>query len=136
MLPVISGSHSAYQDTFVSDFLTHYPNPFVLSKSTWETIIEFWYLYLSPTDTLMQDCYSKLGPAPRLPSCILRFYLLSIKLKITSITQWANKLRECPLYAIISGFPANDTPGSVPSTTSFLGFGLRIQTAFHPRNGI
>ena len=44
MLPVTFGGHSAYQDTFVSDFLNSYPNPFSLSKSTWDTIIEFWYL--------------------------------------------------------------------------------------------
>lgn len=30
MLPIISDSHSAYQDTFVSDFLKYYPNPFSL----------------------------------------------------------------------------------------------------------
>ena len=111
MLPIIFGGHSTYQDTFVSDFLTYYPNPFALSKSTWETIIEFWHLDLSLTDTLMQDCYSKFGPAPRNPSCMIRSYLLSIKLKVTSITVWASMLKECPLYAIISGFPVNDTPG-------------------------
>ncbi len=111
LLPIISGGHSAYQDTFVSDFLIHYPNPFTLSKSTWKIIIDFWYLDLSRTDILLLDRYSKFGPEPRLPSCMLRSYLLSIKLKITSVTQWANKLKECPLYAILSGFPVNDTPG-------------------------
>lgn len=111
MLPIISGGHSTYQDTFVSDFLKFYPDPFALSNSTWETIIEFWYLDLSLTDSSMQECYSKFGPAPRLPSCMLRSYLLSIKLKVTSITVWASMLKECPLYAILSGFPVNDTPG-------------------------
>ena len=111
MLPVFSGGHSTYQDTFVSDFLTYYPNPFALSKSTWETIIEFWHLDLSLTDTMMQDYYSKFGPTPRNPSCMLRSYLLSIKLKVTSITVWVSMLKECPLYAIISGFPVDDTPG-------------------------
>ena len=72
MLPVYSGDHSAYQDTFVSDFPSNYPNPFSLSKSTWDTITHFWYLDLSPTDTIMQDCYSKFGPEPILPSCMLR----------------------------------------------------------------
>jgi len=111
LLPVISGGHSTYQDTFVSDFLFSYPDPFSISKSSWKTIIEFWYLDLSLTDTLMLDCYSKYGPEPRLPSCMLRSYLLSIKLKITSITVWVSMLKECPLYAIISGFPIDDTPG-------------------------
>lgn len=35
MLPIISGGHSTYQNTFISDFLAYYPNPFALSKSTW-----------------------------------------------------------------------------------------------------
>jgi len=59
ILPIISGGHSAYQDTFVSDFIKYYPNPYSLSKNAWDTIVEFWYLDLSLTDTLMQDCYSK-----------------------------------------------------------------------------
>ena len=71
MLPIISGGHSAYQDTFVSDFIAIYPDPFALSKSIWKTIIEFWYLDLSLTDYLLMDSYSKFGPAPRQPSCML-----------------------------------------------------------------
>ena len=39
MLPVYSGGHTAYQDTFVSDFLKFYPDPFSLAKSTWNVII-------------------------------------------------------------------------------------------------
>ena len=111
MLPIISGGHSTYQATFISDFLAFYPHPSLLSKQTWTTIIEFWHLDLSSTDTFMQNYYSKFGPAPRNPSFMLRSYLLSIKLKVTSITVWVSMLKECPLYAILSGFPVNDTPG-------------------------
>ena len=111
MLPCNPGGHAAYQDTFVSDFLKFYPDPFVLSKSTWDYIVQFWYLDLSQTDSLMQDCYSVFGPQPRLPSCMLRSYLLALKLKVTSITVWCRMLRETPLYAILSGFPFGDTPG-------------------------
>lgn len=111
MLPVSSGGHTAFQDFFIANFLDSYPDPFALSRDTWGTIIEFWYLDLSLTDTLMQDTYSKYGPEPRLPSDMLRSYLLSIRLKITSITQWVSKLKECPLYALLSGFPVNDVPG-------------------------
>ncbi len=68
MLPVTSGGHSAYQEFFVANFLNFYPNPFVLPKDTWNTIIDFWYLDLSINDTLMQDTYSKYSPEPRLPS--------------------------------------------------------------------
>ena len=74
-------------------------------------IAEFWYLDLSSTDSLLINTYSKFGPSPRQPSCMPRSYLLSIKLRITSITQWCSKLKECLLYAILSGFPVNDTPG-------------------------
>ena len=52
-----------------------------------------------------------MGPEPRLPSCMLRSYLLALKLKVTSITAWCRMLRETPLYAILSGFPFVDTPG-------------------------
>lgn len=57
------------------------------------------------------DSYSKFGPSPRDPASMLRSYLLSIKLKITSITDWVSRLKECPLYAIISGFSPDDVPG-------------------------
>ena len=111
MLPTNPGGHAAYQDTFVSEFLNFYPDPFVLSKNTWDYIVQFWYLDLSPTDSIMRDCYSVFGPEPRLPSCMLRSYLLALKLKVTSITVWCRMLRETPLYAILSGFPFGDTPG-------------------------
>ncbi len=111
MLPCNPGGHAAYQDTFVSDFLKFYPDPFVLSKDTWEYIIQFWFLDLSPSDSIMQECYSVFGPEPRLPSCMLRSYLIALKLKVTSITQWCRMLRETPLYAILSGFTFGDTPG-------------------------
>ena len=111
ILPVNIGGHSAYQDTFVSDFLIFYPDPFALSKSSWDYIVQFWYLDLSMTDSILQHCYSIFGPEPRLPSCMLRSYLLALKLKVTSITVWCRMLRETPLYAILSGFPFGDTPG-------------------------
>ena len=34
MLPVNYGGHAAYQDTFVSQFLELFPNPFALPKQT------------------------------------------------------------------------------------------------------
>lgn len=134
MLPIYSGGHAAYQDTFVSDFLTLYPNPMVLPKATWIIIIEFWHLDLSQTDQLMQPCYSKFGPASRQTSCMLRSYLLSIKLKITSITKWVQLLKENPLYAILSGFHATTFLASVPFMTSFLVYGNPIPIIFLQNN--
>lgn len=60
----------------------------------------------------MQDCYSVFGPEPRLPSDMLRSYLLSIKFKVTSITTWSSCLKQNHLYAILSGFAIGDTPGT------------------------
>lgn len=111
MLRSISGGHTAYQDTFVSQFLEFYPDPLSISKASWKIIIEFWHLDLSLTDQLLADRYSNFGPIPRLPSCMLRSYLLSLKFKITSITRWVALLRENPLFAILSGFTFGDTPG-------------------------
>ena len=112
MLPVNYGGHAAYQDTFVSRFLDLFPDPFAVPKQTWDVIVKFWYLDLSKTDTIMQEFYSLLGkPATRFPSCLLRSYLLSIVLKADSITEWCRLLKITPLYAILSGFPAGDTPG-------------------------
>lgn len=121
-LPCNPSGHAAYQDTFVSDFLKFYPDPFALPKSTWDYIVQFWYLDLSPTDSIMQECYSVFGPEPRLPSSMLRSYLLALKLKMTSITVWCRMLRESPLYAILSGFPFGDTP----SVGTFYDFFSRI----------
>lgn len=111
MLSITAGGHSAYQDTFVSDFLKFHPDPFSLPKDTWKIITQFWHLDLSITDSFLADKYAKKGPAPRVPSCMLRSYLLSLKLKVTSITRWVTMMRECPLYAILSGFSFGDTPG-------------------------
>ena len=66
---------------------------------------------LSFTDTFMADKYSKFGPAPRTPSSMQRSYLLSIDFKVTSITEWAAQLKINPLYAILSGFEPDNTPG-------------------------
>ncbi len=59
----------------------------------------------------MTDKYSKFGPAPRVPSCMQRSYLLPLTLKFHSITEWAAQLKMNPLYAILSGFEPGNTPG-------------------------
>jgi len=55
LLPFNPDGHAAYQDTFVSEFLNFYPDPFALPKSTWDYIVQFWYLDLSLTDSILQD---------------------------------------------------------------------------------
>ena len=110
MLPVVSpDSHKNFQDFFVSLFLLYYPDPFALSRQTWKTIVQFFNPGLSETDGILASAYSKYGPAPRMPFCMLRSHLLSIKLKVTSIT-------------ILSGF----MPGDVPGVGTFYDFFNRI----------
>ncbi len=111
MLPVNCGTHSDYQNFVVKNLRKYYPDPDAIARSTWDIIERFWLLDLSYTDELMQDKYSKFGPAPRTPSCMLRSYLLSIDFKVTSITDWAAQLKINPLYAILSGFEVGNTPG-------------------------
>ena len=102
MLPVNIGGHTAYQNTFVSKFLKLYPDPFAVPKNTWDTIVKFWYLDLSETDTILAPFYPLSGkPVSRFPSCMLRSYLLSISLNVSSITKWCEQLRITPLYAIL-----------------------------------
>ena len=101
----------------------HYPDPPALSRQTWQVIVQFFHLDLSETDAILPSAYSKFGPAPRMPSCMLRSYLLSIKLKFTSITEWVCELKSSPLYAILSGF----TPGGVPGVGTFYDFFNRIR---------
>lgn len=61
----------------------------------------------------MQEFYPLLGrPITRFPSCLLRSYLLSIVLKVDSITEWCMLLKITPLYTILSGFLSHNTPGA------------------------
>ena len=111
MLPVNCGSHADYQNFVVENLRKYYPNPDSISHDTWDIIDRFWNLDLSYTDEMMRSKYSKYGPAPRTPSCMQRSYLLSIDFKVTSITEWAAQLKINPLYAFLSGFKTDDTPG-------------------------
>lgn len=68
---------------------------------------------LSQTSALMKDSYSvkSKGRKPRDPTDMLRSLLLMHKLNITSIDSWVYQLRTLPVYAILSGFPKDSTPG-------------------------
>jgi len=111
MLPVNPGGHAAYQDHVVTHLRKYYPDVSSLPRSTWEIIERFFLTDLSNTDLIMKNRYSVFGPEPRLPSCMLRSYQLSLEFKITSITDWVAALQSCPLYAVASGFEFGDTPG-------------------------
>ena len=109
MKPFNTGGHSAYQNRVLTQLRKYYPDAdSSFDSATWDIMEQFWFLDLSPVDQIMQDRYSKYGPPPRLPSDLLRSYLLSMKFKVTS---WASQLKQNCLYAILSGFTVGDTPG-------------------------
>ena len=113
MKPVNIGGHSAYQKRVLEQLVKYYPDAVSsIDSATWIIMEQFWNLDLSAVDLIMQDRYSIFGPEPRLPSDMLRSYLLSMKFKITSITKWASALKLNPLYTILSGFQVGDTPGT------------------------
>ena len=112
MKPVNIGGHTAYQDHVLTQLRKYYPDADTsFDPATWEVMEQFWNLDLSPVDQIMQDRYSVFGPQPRLPSDMLRSYLLSMKFKVTSLTSWASSLKQNYLYTILSGFTVGDTPG-------------------------
>ncbi len=112
MKPINTGGHSAYQNRVLTQLRKYYPDAAnSLDSSTWKIIEQFWAFDLSRVDEIMQDRYSIFGPKPRLPSDMLRSFLLSIMFKVTSLTSWASQLKQNHLYAILSGFIVGDTPG-------------------------
>lgn len=111
MKPVITDSHANFQNHVLKYLCEYYPGLNGLSQSKSELIAKFYNLDLSDVDRIMLDRYSVYGPCPRLPSCMLRSYLLSIELGIHSITAWVDQLATVPLYAVLSGFNTYDIPG-------------------------
>jgi len=111
MLPSNPGGHAAYQDHVLSSLRKYYPEPSSIPKSTWNIIERFYHLNLDTTDLLMKKRYSVFGPMPRMPSCMLRSYMLSVEFKVSSITAWSAAMKTNPLYAVVSGFRFGDTPG-------------------------
>ena len=112
MKPINSGGHAAYQANLISRLRQYYPDAFArFGPSLWNTIGKFFSMDLSQIDVLMYDRYSNFGPQPRLPSDMLRSFMLSLVMKKTSFTLWSEELKTNPVAAIISGFHPDDTPG-------------------------
>ena len=68
---------------------------------------------LTPTADLLRHRYSAnpRGRKPRNPCDMLRSLLLMHKLQYTSVDKWVVALRTVPLYAVLSGFNPDSTPG-------------------------
>ena len=73
---------------------------------------------------ILQGCYSKdFGrPADFDPADMLRSLVLMVSLGITSITKWVDKLANCDVLAVLSGFE----PGKTPSVGAFYDFWNRL----------
>ena len=74
---------------------------------------------LAAVDELLAETYSKFGPRPYAQSSLLISCLLAAFLKVPSITDWAEKLRDNALYARICGW--RDCR-SVPAVGTFYNF--------------
>lgn len=111
MKPNCSGTHATFQEHVRMSLCEYYPELKSLSQDHLMTIEKFLNLDLSQVDQIMESRYSVFGPMPRLPSSMLRSYLLSIDVGVTSITKWVRELKTNPFYAILSGFSPSDTPG-------------------------
>lgn len=111
LLPV-SRPHSAYIRFVVEHLKQEYDSKFL--REFYSDLIN----WVSPIDlfkttSLMQHRYSvnPKGRKPRDPADLLRSLLLMHKLQVVSIDDWVYKLRTVPVYAILSGFTKDDTPG-------------------------
>ena len=112
MKPINTGGHPAYQARMIALLKQYYPDGIArFGPRLWGTIGMFFCTDLSRVDELMADRYSIFGPKPRLPSDMLRSYMLSLVFKKTNFTSWSEELKMNPLAAIISGFHPDDTPG-------------------------
>lgn len=113
MKPVIT-PHEVYQDFVIEQLERHYSGTGILSlvDKDWLLISKLWITDLSAISSILQDYYSLKGPAPRVPSAMLRSYLVCLFTNPEkSITDWVDELHRVPLYAIFSGFEPGDTPG-------------------------
>ena len=111
MLPVNKHGHRGYQISLEKQIEAIFPDKSKISKNQKKIISLFYNLDLTKTDFILKKCYSKFGPMPRLPSNMLRSYLLSIKLQIHSIDKWVENIRTNPFYAALSGFEPDNVPG-------------------------
>ena len=112
MKPINTGGHPAYQAKMISLLKQYYPDAFTrFGPSLWNTINKFYSMDLTQIDALMYDRYSFFGPAPRLPSDMVRSMMVALVMQNTSYTTWSETLKTNHLAAILSGFHPDDTPG-------------------------
>lgn len=112
MLPA-TVSHDFYK-AFVTDQLRVLYSDKILKliPTDWTLIEKLWLTDLSATAEFLKDHYNRLGPRPTDPASLLRSFLLMLSTQRGySITTRVDELRRVPLYAILSGFEPQNTPG-------------------------
>lgn len=111
MLPTVR-SHKQYQSFVEQRLRVHYSNGSLLFiAKDWSLVTKFWITDLSGTFDALKGNFSPRGPQAIDPADLLRSYLLMLEVRESSITEWVNQLRRCPLYAILSGFEYGQAPG-------------------------
>lgn len=104
--------HSSYQQFVLEQLHSNYGLGIVIVNKDWPLVLKLWNTDLSYITTMLRDFYSDRGPEPRDPASLLRSFLVLLMTNPTmGITEWINEMKRTPLYAILSGFPANDIPG-------------------------
>lgn len=103
-------THSEYQ-SFISQHLNSDFSFSSIVPADRLCLYKLWCTDLSQTDLMLIPLYSDRGPLPRIPSDLLRSYLLMILTKTFSITKWIDQLKRVPFYAVLSGFHPDDIPG-------------------------
>ena len=106
-------SHDDFIAFFSEKIDLLYPNKKLIRDHFSELVIWISVMDLSQTTYLLKSRYSSnsRGRKPRDPCDMLRSLLLMHKLQYTSVDKWVHALKTIPLYAVLSGFVPDSTPG-------------------------
>lgn len=108
-------SHQEYEAFVTEQLRSHYIDSGrhrVLLLNA-DLIAKLWLSDLSPVFPLVLPRYAKSnrGSPPWDPADLLRCWLCMTLAGCTSVSDWVTTMRTVPLFAILSGFSPEDTPG-------------------------
>lgn len=106
-------SHADFIAFIAKNIDVLYPDKTLVREHFSDLIIWTSITDLTQTADLLKHRYSSnpRGRKPRNPCDMLRSLLLMHKLQYTSIDKWVDALKTIPLYAVLSGFEPDSTPG-------------------------
>ena len=97
-----------YPESFCQAAYVNSLREFISHRHTNKKLLKFiraiMSIDLAPVDHLLAETYSKFGPRPYAPFSRLIACLLAVFLKVPSITDWVERLRNNVLYARICGW--------------------------------